>query len=144
MRKTLLTMLGSLVLALAISPAFVPHAAVAQEPPLPVTWPQTYTFTGATPAPWVLSVQGYKYCTVSAPSTATFNSTTLTAEDANDGATYEVIHGTSDLGATPAPADTLAASGKLTFNVTSHLQFELVASGGGSSTSIPVSASCST
>ena len=62
------------LMAIAALLAFVPiHQAIAQEPPLPVTWPQTYTFTGATPAPFVVNVQGYKWCSGVASTGAVFD-----------------------------------------------------------------------
>jgi hypothetical protein len=147
--KKLLIALTTVALAIVISPAFAPHLGVAQTPPEPAIqsqqWPQAYTFTGATPAPYVLNVSGYKWCTFTASTGATFSSTTLTFSLSNDkGTTYENASGSSDVGATPAPVHVLTAVGKLSFPVQSHNLFQVAASGGGSPTSIPTSTSCST
>lgn len=132
------------LIAIAALLVFAPiHQAGAQEPPLPQTWPQSYTFTGATPAPWVVNVAGYNHCTWTAETGATFSSTTLTAAvSADSGTTYANISGTTDPGATPAPAQTLTAVGKLTFIVWSHNEFKVTASGGGSSTAIVAALFC--
>lgn len=150
MRNKFLVSVSALAIAtIAIAPMFLPHSSGAQTLPEPAIqqqqWPQTYTFTGATPAPYVIPVTGYNWCTGTASTGATFNGTTLTAKDSNDkGTTYLGVSGSSDLGATPAPSQTFTAAGtKLSFPVRSHNLFEIVASGGGSSTSIPFYVSCS-
>lgn len=114
----------------------------AQAQGYPGSWPLHCTIT-QTNTTCSFSLNNFKFCTLSAPSTSAFDGATLTAWDSGDGGnTFAKVSGSSDLGATPAPSQTLTSSGKLTFPVDAHDNFEVIATSAGSTTSVPIALRC--